>query len=399
MFIGFLHLGEPQHGVCRYGRLLAHEIKSHKEHCVTEFAFVLEKSVQENLRALTEAAQNLSEAQIVHFQFTETIWGKDAERFRYLWTFVMHCHAPMVVTIHDSEPLPDWWREVLQIKNLTLKRTDKRLKYLYYRLMFMCRPMLFHYLRFTEAGAGNTLIRHWLMKHTNVSLVCTEDENARLSPLPTSQHLVSLPHFIEKRTRLPVREDARKDLELEGYTVITLLGFVYNGKGYQLLLRAISLLADPTVRVIFAGGAVPGYEHFIGKLRQLAKSLKLDAQVRITGYLEEQKLEQYLMATDIAVCPYEMAYASSSLSTWISVSRPIITSDLPIFHEYKRLEPHSIKTFSPYTPEALAQAIAEMLKEPMDMRSAALAKLQDRLSIHNIAQQHIHWYQKSIGIA
>ena len=67
------------------------------------------------------------------------------------------------------------------------------------------------------------------------------------------------------------------------------------------------------------------------------------------------------MASHLAGCPFEMLSASGSLSTGVSLGRPILASDLPQIAEYNRIEPGAIKTFQPYTSEALAAAITHQL--------------------------------------
>jgi glycosyltransferase involved in cell wall biosynthesis len=124
----------------------------------------------------------------------------------------------------------------------------------------------------------------------------------------------------------------------------------------------------------------------------LAKEKKVD-NLEITGYLSEEELEMYLMATDLAVCPFSRCSASGSLSTWISLGRTILASDLPQIAEYNKLEPGAIETFNPYTPNALAEAIREILPICSNSDNLSLAKLQKKLSISAIFERHLNDYR------
>ncbi len=104
MILGFLHIGKSEHGVCRYGRLLADEAKKRSELRVLESEVTLTGDSRNDTLLLTEAVQKLSAAQIVHIQFTEVFLGIDEYIFHNLRTFIAKCRCPVVVTIHDTEP-------------------------------------------------------------------------------------------------------------------------------------------------------------------------------------------------------------------------------------------------------------------------------------------------------
>ena len=99
-------------------------------------------------------------------------------------------------------------------------------------------------------------------------------------------------------------------------------------------------------------------------------------RVRLLGYLPEAELEQVLVATDVALCPFRFMSASGALATWISAGRPIVASDLAPIRELDDLAPGALRRFAPYEPAALAAAIgaalAEATSEP-DPRVEALA--------------------------
>ena len=186
-----------------------------------------------------------------------------------------------------------------------------------------------------------------------------------------------IPHFVEDRARLPAAATAKRALGLSDGPVVTLLGFIHERKGHRLLVDA---LADmPAVTAVFAGLASPADESFLADLLCRARRLGVSDRLRVTGYLDEPTLEQYLAATDVAVCPFTSASASGSLSTWISARRPIVASDLPLVRDYNGLVPEAIHVFAPVTAAALAAAVNRVIDEPshdvgrLDCLAAALS--------------------------
>jgi len=221
---------------------------------------------------------------------------------------------------------------------------------------------------------SNAWLRHWLIINSCLSIVCTEEERSRLSSFNDSKKIAVIPHYIEDRLSLPSREESRRILGFERFKVITLLGFIFEGKGHKLLIESLALLKDKKIMVVFAGGSAIGSEGFLNKLKCLAEKKGVSAQLKITGYLEEKELEKYLVSTDIAVCPYSLCFASSSLATWFSVARPIIASYLPQFREYDKFYPGAIHFFSPYSSKALAKSIKKLFASYMQTSKPFNAK-------------------------
>ncbi|MDX2098483.1 MAG: glycosyltransferase [Leptolyngbyaceae cyanobacterium bins.59] len=382
--LGFLHIGPPEHGVCRYGRLLAAEARRRSQLDVLEQDVVLTGSSQDVAR-LYQAAIALSQMQVVHIQFTELIWGADVLCYENLGQFFRACRSPIVVTIHDTEPpqslleMVGWrgrFRSGWQWGKATIRGwlTDLGMG--------------------DRASLNNAEIRRWLVSRSAASLVCTQEEGRRLKAVVPPTHgsrIQVIPHYIEPRQFHFSRQEARQELDLEGHRVVALIGFIYDGKGYRLLVEALPLLpAD--VLVVFAGGAAPGAEPFVEELLQRADALQVRDRLRITGYLPELEMEKYLLATDVPVCPYEVCYASSSLASWFSAGRAILTSDLPQFREYAVLAKGAVCTFFPYTPEALVEQIHVMLAS-LEVPHPAALQLKQQLAIEAVFDRHLQCYQ------
>ena len=113
MRIGYLHIGPHQHGVCRYGHLLAAEARREPSLTVIEAEVILTENWEHNWEMLVKAAQQLSEAEIIHFpfhKFNELSWGGGhlhlfetsyvvgLRRFSYSLYLT---HAPGVFLVHQ----------------------------------------------------------------------------------------------------------------------------------------------------------------------------------------------------------------------------------------------------------------------------------------------------------
>lgn len=376
MRIGYLHLGSPEHGITRYGRMLAAEAKNHSDLTVVEAEVVLTGDIQRDRAAIVEAAQQLSHLDVVHFQYNRSIWGENWYQLRTLNLFLRHCLSPLVVTLHDifyprasRTLLQSYWQRKQPINLTELFRATMR-----------------------DAIAPNILALRKVVNHARIAFVCTQEEARRLSDRIPLEKVRTIPHFVESRHIQTMPTEARQALKLEGYKVITLLGFIFGGKGHHLLIEALTQLPQDFF-VVFAGGASKGHEAFCHTLEEFAEAQGVSDRLRITGYLSEQDLEQYLIATDLAVCPFQKASASGSLSTWISVERPILASNIAQVAEHNHLQPGAIQVFSPYTAHALADRIkASLDSSRLDRDTQAISQLRQQLALPAVFQQHLSSY-------
>ena len=369
MNICYLHVGPPEHGLNRYGRLLAEEAKTKSNCSVLEVNAVLGKSWWQNWITLHQAAKQFSYVDIVHFQYNKAIWGQ-AISILNLLIFAWSGQAQLLGTLHDVywEHLPfNWSRPPLYLKAL-----------------YGPRALAFRF----------------LVKQMSRVFVCTEQEFNRLHSVSNlrkvvDEKVVVIPHFVENRNIDIDIGETRQVLGLGHDPVITLLGWIHFRKGHQLLVEALPKLQD-NVKVIFAGKVSNGSEGFLNELVEMAKTFEISDRLRITGYLSEADLEKYLAITDIAVCPFSQCSASGSLSTWISISHPRIAAyKIPQIDEYNKLEPGAIHTFDSYDADSLSQLLLKLLSDAGKGENRAINQLCRKLNIANIIDKHISSYQKA----
>ena len=402
--VGYLHIGAREHGVARYGRVLAEAARTHLGATVVE-ARVESASVE----ALQAAARQLAGADVVHVQYNGRVWGGPWQAGRHLRVFA-EAAPPLVATIHDVRdggygPVGSVRRlgrklaERLRQKGdraSTARRADEQSEEAVRREKGV-RASLRRALRFLMRDYHNVRTTRWLMRHAARIFVCSEEEKHRLSGFSGyAERVAVIPHFVEGRTLPLSRRGAQRALGLAPGPVLTVLGFIHRSKGHALALDALPLLPED-VHLVFAGAPARNSPHFAAGLQRRAETLGVADRLRITGYLAEEDLERYLAATDVALCPFESMAASGSLSTWIAAGRPLLASDLPQIAEYNRMAPGAIATFFPHTPEALNRAARRQLSVDRSRAGeAARRDLQQQLAPKRIIERHASCYRQVV---
>ncbi len=388
--LGYLHLQPPgsadqEHGVTRYGRLLADQMAQVPETIVESITVELtEGDIQADRANLQQAAAALSSFDLVHIQYSKYLWADrqghwGADR---LFAFLDTLQTPVVVTLHDVDANlygpGQLWRGLIQ-------EWQKQRRFSKGRSLALRST----WLGFRKSTLADSQTLQTLLRRSVRALVCHQAEADRLRHLPGHRRIQVMPHFIEARS-IEGRSgtELQQQLRLQS-PVITLQGYLYPGKGHRLLLEAVAQIPEATL--VFAGGPSAGSEALQAALESRASELGMTDRLRITGYLDEAILIQYLQATDVAVCPFEKLSASGSIATWIALGQQPLASDLPQIRELNGMVAGAIETFSPYDATTLATAIRGRLAVGCEP-NAAVMDLRSRLSLEAIADRHRQLY-------
>ena len=406
MTVGFLHVGDAEHGVTRYGRVLAEALRTHTEATVVEAdAGRLHGNLSSAMRRLRAATTSLAPAEIVHVQYNARVWGGPLRAPLSVRTFADACAAPFVVTVHDVRdgygPLATLHRLLNRARQpsstpeaapvpSSSTHAEGRVRLLH-RWGDMVRrlPKALRYLLREGANAWAT---RRMTCHAAQALVCTHEEARRLGAWTRPTPITVIPHFVESRPPLPATADAKRHLGLDQRRVVSILGFIHRRKGHDRLVEALPFLSDD-VTAVFIGRAGRNDSGFTDSLRHRADVLGVADRLRITGFVPEDTLNDYLAATDLAACPFRNASASGSLSTWIATDGPIVTSALPLFKEYTAAVPHALTIAPSMEPRSLAATIEERLARPENQTPSARHALRNALSLSAIAGQHQALYR------
>jgi len=390
MLIGYLQLSPPQDhesGIARYGRYIAEAVQQHPQLETREV--VLELSDQINFRpALKQALKTFQDCDVLHVQYSKYVGLTGWNKLCLLKIIRQRFKGRLCMTLHDvyADLYPAYGlKEAWEFENKRLRGFSKNQSL---ALRSTATYLWQNYL------ADQAIIK-WILTHCDQLIVCNQTEAERLQHFEGAEKLTVIPHFVESRSLRYSPAEAKATLGFGPEKIITLQGFVYRSKGHSTLLNALSLLSED-YKVVFAGGMAPNQDAFKRELDLQIKQLRLGDRVTFTGYLPEDKLELYLAATDLAVCPFKIASASGSLSTWISMERPTLAHALPQIEELNDLVPGSIALFKDYSPDTLAKAIRSCFPDSdtafMLPTAASIRGLKQRLSLARIAREHIAIY-------
>lgn len=382
MRLGYLHIGHADHGIRRYGEMLAAE--AHRVPTLSVVEATLPQVTRSSARDVRGAVKDLNSADLVHIQYSPRIWGTGRAATRHLRRFLKACKVPIVATLHDVylNPDPSTAPASSFINQPAAHRTP----------WSRSRASLNRWLNPTTSRTSKDLNLAILAGSLQAGLMTSEVDALALRSQFPRLRVRSVPHFVERRSLMPARQEARTALGLDDSDILlTLLGYIHGRKGHKLAVESLPLL-PPSVKLVFAGRAAVRSGSFHGELLRLASKLKVTDRLTITGYLDDAMLELYLTATDLALCPFKRMTGSGSLSTWIAVGRRVLAYDLPQIREYNSEGP-AIYTFDTYTPEGLADGISRALAGPNLGTQTALENLQNRLAISRIFELHLQIYR------
>jgi glycosyltransferase involved in cell wall biosynthesis len=385
--IANVHAGSQRHGVHRYGRRLAG--------ATSGCAYV--SSVDVSIPASTgpipageirRIRRTIRAADIIHIQFNVAFdggilgdrWWQIINTVRLL----QGIHQPVVVSVHDayeSSPWPGW----TGIARLRLAMMRRRLT---------GRPL---YIPGETMAYPQAITLRWLSRRACL-VVCTTDEEKRLKTFLPDATVQVIPHFVEKRLNLTDSEKAKDALGLVGRRVLTVLGFVHPRKGHHLAVAAMAKLPED-ITLVVAGTATEKHLDYATSLMESAHALGVAERVIFTGFLDDDVLDLYLAATDLALCPFERVAASGSVATWIAANRPILGLDLPLFHEYQSMSPGSMLIVGGHDSCAIAEGIQQALDADTEIVERAMERLREQLDLSVIACRHIDLYRRSVAAA
>ncbi|HWQ93346.1 MAG TPA: glycosyltransferase family 4 protein [Clostridia bacterium] len=171
------------------------------------------------------------------------------------------------------------------------------------------------------------------------------------------------------RSRMEVTAPSER-LRALGKTILCYIGSLNPQDGVDYLLRSLHHLVYDLKRQDFYC-VIIGSGDSLDDLRALARQLKLEAFVELTGFVSEKDLREYLAAADICVDP-DPSSPLNDVSTWIKImeymacGKPIVSFDL----KETRFSAGPAAVFVPCNDElAFAKATAKLMDDP-DLRAS-----------------------------
>lgn len=163
------------------------------------------------------------------------------------------------------------------------------------------------------------------------------------------------------RMQIPYPSKRLRDLKKK---ILVYIGSLNPQDGVDYLLRSLKHLVYELKRQDFHC-VIMGSGDSLEDLRDLAKQLKLNGHVELTGYISDKELQENLAAADICMDP-DPSSPLNDVSTWIKImeymaySKPIVSFDL----KETRYSARDAALFVPCNDEmAFARAIATLMDD------------------------------------
>lgn len=200
--------------------------------------------------------------------------------------------------------------------------------------------------------------------------------------------------FAVKRDKIEVIYNPCKKIEKVNYTVkhktILFAGTLNANKGYDILLRAFSLIADkyPDWKVLFAGNGE------IEKAVTISNKLGIDSQVIFKGWVKDKKTI-FTNASLLCLPSYAEGFPMAVLDAW-SYSLPVIATPVGGLQDVLQ---HGVNSFIfvPGNHKDLAQQLDRLLGDEDLMRKMSEESLklsQGLFSMESINKSFEHLYQQ-----
>lgn len=176
----------------------------------------------------------------------------------------------------------------------------------------------------------------------------------------------------------PTREQARRDLGLPaGARLVLFFGFIKAYKGVAHLIDAAPLLKaryGDGVRVLVVGDVYGDRQAYVDRI---AASGAGDIVSLVDGFVPDEQVEAYFVASDLVVLPYVSATQSGIVQIAYNYDRPVVTTDVGGLPEVV-LDGRTGFLVPPGDAPALAAAIARFFDEDRAAEFAAAVAAEKR---------------------
>ncbi len=173
------------------------------------------------------------------------------------------------------------------------------------------------------------------------------------------------PSILKSKLNSEEKEQLKKKINLENKLIISYFGFARPSKGIENLFKALSLISDKKINLLYIGELREDNE-YEKKLLDLMDDLKIKDKVVMTGYVpNSEKVADYLYISDVCVLPYTDGVKSRYTSFLAACNQNIKVITTSLDNEKKEEGIYYIK---PNDSKLLASKIEEVIYKT-DIRS------------------------------
>ncbi|WP_066039301.1 glycosyltransferase [Herbiconiux solani] len=298
---------DPRHGVTLYAQRLADALTS------------------------AELADHSAGPGRIHLHFTDRLWGSDPESAADAIEEIAR-RGPVTVTLHDLPQPSDGMRGLAR-----RARCYRRVVAAASGVVCNSRHEADLLARYTDPSIAPAVIP---LPVDAEPLPATTPPPAP-APSPTTASTRPRPH--------PTRSPR-----------VSVLGYVYPGKGHDRTIRAVAALDRwPRVVVEALGRASDGHERDLESIRRIARHSAVALEV--SGFLPDAELLARCRLADVPVIAHQHVSASGSLATWLGAGRRPLVLRSPYMEEMAELHRGALTLVS---ARDLPGAIGRALDDP-----------------------------------
>lgn len=240
---------------------------------------------------------------------------------------------------------------------------------------------------------GVRAIAQWIMKNPKLmehverkairavdhTLVVVEESAQRLKGLGTMAGRVSV---VSNTPRIaePMTIDAPPNRQSRSYLQLVYVGFVQEGRGLEVVVRALRALHDKGRDVRFR---VVGDGDYLQRLAKLVRDERLEHAVEFTGWVSHTEVAKHIHDSDIGVIPHpKNAHTDTTIPNklfdYMAGSKPVIVSDAAPLQRIVTEENCGL-VFTAGNAASLADVLLRMMADPaswerMGRKGAAAVK-------------------------
>ena len=234
------------------------------------------------------------------------------------------------------------------------------------RIVFLCINVFEH-----EDSSLKKFLTKLVLKRVD-SIIVHSDQEKRLildfNPTATvRKHLLPLFEYDAAPT-------ARQDNNLN----LLFFGFVRPYKGLDVLLKAISILNQSSIKLRIAGEFWNDRDEYTRLIGELDISDRVEI---VDGYIPDDEMSRYFSDADLVVLPYKRSITSGVIATAYGFGKPVLATDVGGFSEVIQ-DGYTGKIVSPDDPQALADGMAWF----MDHKATDFAD-----NIRNFTSERMSW--------
>jgi glycosyltransferase involved in cell wall biosynthesis len=272
------------------------------------------------------------------------------------------------------------WRTPLQVAAFISRfRLARRLGY---RVVWTAHNILPHR---APLPPLHVAIRRMMMREADAVIAHCEagrEELLRRFPRQGLVHVVPIGHYKGIYPITMSRSESRAALGLESSSFVYLaLGNIAAYKGLERFVVAFRQVAEGSDVALIAGRNRDAA--LVKKLRRYSAA---DPRVRLrAAYIPDEAMQQYFLAADVMVAPFEHILTSSSVIVGLSYGLPIIAPNLGCLPEL--VKPDAGLVYQANDNEALAHALQEIKRRDLGPMKVAAQAVADGMGWEAIGRQ------------